>query len=496
MKGFASVLLWIAIAMQAVAVIYGIRLMVRHRTASWAPWLFLLGAMTAMLAWRVVVVSPIEPPPFFNPLIAIWGSTCMLTAMFFFSREVRRRTAAEAERDALLTSERAARAEAERANRLKDDFLATLSHELRTPLTAILGWCAVVREAGERRADVARAIETIERNARVQARLVDDLLDVTRIHAGSLHLDGGPVALVNPVRGAVQAILPMAAAKSITVDLRCDAFPTVVGDAGRLQQVLSNLLSNAVKFTPNGGAVQVAVESAGAFARVSVTDNGEGIDPAFLPHVFRRFLQASSGSARRHGGLGLGLAITESLVRLHGGNVRAWSEGVGRGSVFTVELPSHASDASEVADAGEAQAPAEPSWSLRGIRVLLVDDEPDVRAAVRRILEQMGAEVAALVSGGDVERALPEFRPDVMLLDIGMPDEDGYALLRRIRGLGPAAGGSTPAISLTAHARDEDRNRAVAAGFQEHLPKPVDVPRLVAAIRAVIGARAEPTPDA
>jgi signal transduction histidine kinase/CheY-like chemotaxis protein len=490
-----SPLLLIAAALQALAVTYGLVLLSRRQGATGA-WLFLLGAMFSMLVWRVVVVTGLKPPAFFNPLIAIWGSTCMVGAMFLFGREVTMRRRVEGERDALLASERAARADAERASRLKDEFLATVSHELRTPLTAIIGWCSVMRHARAPE-QTERAVETIERNARVQARLIDDLLDVTRMQAGTLQLDLATVGLGAPVRAAVQAVRPVADAKGVSIELRCgEDTPHVRGDLGRLEQVASNLIVNAVKFTPSGGRVTVIVDTTSdQRARLVVEDTGEGIEADFMPNLFGRFRQADSSPARRHRGLGLGLSIVSTLVRLHGGHVSATSSGRGRGATFTVTLPlvfapPQASGAA--ADPGAPPGEAVSVALVSGVRIVLVEDEEDVRAAIARILEQRGASVVALSSGAGIEAALRRHQPHVLLLDISMPDEDGYALIRRVRALPPAAGGATPAISLTAHARLEDRARALSAGFQEHLPKPVDVPVLVAAILKM--ARAMPAP--
>jgi CheY-like chemotaxis protein len=413
----------------------------------------------------------------------------MVVAMFLFGREVARRARAEAERDALLASERAARSDAERAIGLKDEFLATLSHELRTPLAAVLGWCAVLRNVLDSRDERDRALETIERNARAQARLIDDLLDVTRLQGGVLHLEFDDVALDVPVRAALQGVQPTADAKSIKIDWHCEARPPIVrGDAGRIQQIAANLLVNAVKFTPSGGTISVTLRSSVKFAELAVADTGEGIDPAFLPHLFTRFRQADSTTTRVHGGLGLGLSIVASLARLHGGDVRADSRGSGHGSTFTVRLPLGADPAVPSAALSAKSVAPGLETLLAGIRVLVVEDEPDVRSALSRVLEQKGASVVALESGTGIEDALASHRPDVLVLDIGMPREDGYTLLRRIRKLPASAGGDVPAISLTAHARDEDRARAFAAGFQRHLPKPIDVPLLVSAIQDIYAA--------
>jgi len=480
-------LLIVATALQVAAVVYCTLLLRRHRNAA-AAWLFLLGALVTMLIWRVVMATGASPGLLFNTSIAIGGSVCAVLAMFFFGREVARRERAEAERDHLLASERAARSDAERASRIKDDFMATLSHELRTPLAAMLGWCAVARK-GELSADLARAIDTIERNARVQTRLVDDLLDASRMQAGSLYLELAPVALDIPVLAAMDGVRPAAEAKNLRVRYACTTpAPVVIGDPSRLQQIASNLLVNAVKFTPEGKAINVTVASAGQHAELTIADEGMGIDPAFKPNLFQRFRQADSGNARRHGGLGLGLAIVSNLVQLHQGEIHATSDGPGTGATFVVRLPLSTTDAvTPQVDIHGVVASADPVVAVQGIRVIVVDDEADVRGAVAGLLERAGATVRSMESGASIEVTIAEFRPDVLVLDIGMPGEDGYALIRRIRRLPTKDGGDIPAISLTAHARDEDRRHAIDLGFQAHLAKPVNIAMLLTTIRQLAG---------
>jgi signal transduction histidine kinase/ActR/RegA family two-component response regulator len=484
-------LLIVATALQVAAVVYCTLLLRRHRNAATA-WLFLLGALMTMLIWRVVMSTGASPGLLFNTSIAICGSVCAVLAMFFFGREVARRERAEAERDQLLASERAARSDAERASYIKDSFMATLSHELRTPLTAMLGWCAIARK-GELSADLARAIDTIERNARVQTRLVDDLLDATRMQAGSLYLELAPVALDGPVLAAIEGVRPAAEMKRLRVRYACTSpAPVVIGDSSRLQQIASNLLVNAVKFTPEGKAIDVTLASAGQHAELTIADEGIGIDPEFKPNLFQRFRQADSGNARRHGGVGLGLAIVSNLVQLHQGEVHATSDGAGTGASFVVRLPlSKTTTLTPQVDSQGAVASADPVAALDGIRVIVVDDEADVRGAVAGLLERAGATVRAMESGDSIDVVMVEFRPDVLVLDIGMPGEDGYALIRRIRRLSKGHGGDIPAISLTAHARDEDRRHAMALGFQAHLSKPVNVALLLTTIRQLT--RSEPT---
>jgi signal transduction histidine kinase/ActR/RegA family two-component response regulator len=483
-----QLLLLAATTLQVVAVVYCVLLLRKHFVAA-APWLCLLGAMLSMLVWRVVMTTGATPGPVFNTTIAIWGSVCAVLAMFFFGREVARRARAEAERDRLLESERAARSEAERANRIKDDFLATLSHELRTPLAAILGWCTILGMTPAGSSDATRALETIERNARMQTRLVDDLLDATRMHAGALHLERATVSLDAPVAAAVEGVGPAAEAKGVSLHFSCDPPPPVVtGDPSRLQQVASNLLVNAVKFTPGGKSVRVTLTAADGHAVLTVADDGIGIEPAFMPQLFQRFRQADSSSTRRHGGLGIGLSIVSSLVQLHGGEVRASSDGPGTGATFTVRLPLALAVAPTVSfDRAALASAVAPSKSLNGVRIIVVDDEADVRGALTRLLEQSGAVVLALESGATIESSLTAFEPDVLLLDISMPVEDGYTLIRRIRRRAAAEGGKVPAISLTAHAREEDRQHAIASGFQAHLAKPVQLSLLVATIWRLVG---------
>jgi signal transduction histidine kinase/CheY-like chemotaxis protein len=430
------------------------------------------------------VLTHVAPPPFFNPLIAIWGSTCMVGAMFLFGREVEARQRAEAERDALLQSERAARLDAEHASRAKDEFLATLSHELRSPLAAILGWCAVLKRGSAASTDVEHGLAVIDRNARAQSRLVDDLLDVARMSSGNVHLSADLLPLGVPVRAAVQAVLPRADSRLVSIDVHVDGDgPTVLGDADRLRQVVTNLLENAVRFTPAGGRVTVALAERDGCAELSVTDTGEGIGPDLLPHVFTRFRQGDGSTTRHHGGLGLGLSIVQHLVRMHGGSVRAESEGAGRGATFYVTLPARPSGAMPVPSAhGSPTLLGQP---LQGLRLLVVDDEEDVRTAVARILEQLGAAVTALEDGSHIQAHLAEMQPHVLILDLGMPGEDGYSLMRRVRRLPADEGGRIPAISLTAHARSEDCARALEAGFNGHLAKPVDIPKLAATIRSL-----------
>jgi PAS domain S-box-containing protein len=376
--------------------------------------------------------------------------------------------------------------DAQDASRLKDEFLATVSHELRTPLTAILGWLHLLRTG--RPAQVARAIDTIERNALAQARIVDDVLDVSRIITGKLRLDIEPVNLADVLRSAVDTVRPAAEAKEIALitTLHPSAAETA-GDSARLQQIAWNLLSNAIKFTPHGGRIEVRLEREGSDARVRVSDTGQGIRPDFLPHVFERFRQGDSSSTRTHGGLGLGLAIVRHLVELHGGRVTAESEGEGRGAAFTITLPliRAASSASDPPDASSAPS-AEATSRLRGVRVLVVDDDADALDFTSALLEQHGAEVTTSPSARAARDVLEHTTPDVLVSDIGMPGEDGFALIGEVRAMGAVRGFWIPAIALTAYAQAEDRNQALSAGYQVHMAKPVDPAALVASVAELV----------
>jgi PAS domain S-box-containing protein len=401
------------------------------------------------------------------------------------------RQAAE-ERKVLLDSERGARTEAERSCQMKDEFLATLSHELRTPLSAILGWSQVLRRGTRDQADLHRGLQTIERNARAQAQLIEDLLDMSRITSGKVRLEMHTLAPAALVEAAVEALRPAAEAKHIRVEQRIDPDTgAVAGDPSRLQQVIWNLLSNALKFTPMQGRVQIAVRPAGALhVEISIADNGVGIAPEFLAHVFERFRQGDASTTRQHGGLGLGLAIVKHLVEQHGGTVAARSAGAGLGACFTLQLPL-ATEAAPPLGAAAGYAPL-PNLAagdmtlqdLSGLKVLVVDDEADARELIKRILSDCHAEVYTAASAAQALHLLLKERPALLLSDIGMPDIDGFELLALARALGPARGGDLPAIALTAFARSEDRLRALEAGFAAHVSKPVEPSQLIAAAAA------------
>jgi PAS domain S-box-containing protein len=399
-------------------------------------------------------------------------------------------------KDELLVRERAARAETERASQMKDEFLATLSHELRTPLNAILGWAHVLR-AGPPGEDVAQGLEIIERNARVQTQIIEDLLDMSRIISGKIRLDVQRVDLAAVIRASVETVKPAAEAKGIRLHTVLDAQSgPVSGDPNRLQQVFWNLLTNAVKFTPKGGRVQVLLERVNSHLEVSVIDSGEGIAPDFLPHVFDRFRQADGGTARRHGGLGLGLAIVKQLIELHGGGVRVKSGGAGLGATFTVNLPLLVvhPDPEPVPErrhpaAWSVSAPGDTCVEIEGVRVLVVDDEPDARGLIKRVLEECKAVVTTAASAQEALERLRDDRPDVLVSDIGMPGEDGYALIAQVRERAPEQGGDIPAVALTAYARAEDRMKAMLAGFQHHLVKPVEPAELITLVAILAGRR-------
>ena len=405
-------------------------------------------------------------------------------------RDITAEKRAREERERLLDSAQKARADAEAANRLKDEFLATLSHELRTPLNAILGWARILGTGPVDPEDLQEGLAAIDRNARAQVQIIEDLLDVSRIISGTLRLDVQRVNMLEVIEAAIAAVTPAAEAKGVRLKKVLDPLAAPVsGDPARLQQVVWNLLSNAVKFTPKGGRVQVLLERVNSHVEVSVIDTGIGIRPDFLPHVFERFRQADSSTTRRHGGLGLGLAIVKQLTELQGGTVRAKSPGEGQGSTFVVCLPIPVvQEAPPEKARPKEDRPAEfdcSSEPLSGIRVLVVDDEGDARTLVRRILGGCGAEVAVASSVDEAMSLVEGFRPDILVSDVGMPDRDGYDLIRQVRGR--IAAKALPAVALTAFARSEDRRRALLAGFQTHVAKPVDPAELVAVVASLVG---------
>jgi CheY-like chemotaxis protein len=380
---------------------------------------------------------------------------------------------------------------AEAANRTKDEFLATMSHELRTPLNAVLGWTQILRSEALQKMSRAKALESIDRNARAQAQIIDDLLDVSRIITGKLQLEVKTVNLVATIESAIDAIQLAADAKRIRVITLLDRSAAIVaGDGNRLLQVVNNLLTNAVKFTPKGGRIEIRLDREDGMARVRVTDSGQGISADFLPHVFDRFRQADSSSTRAHGGLGLGLAIVRHLIELHGGTVRADSAGLAKGSTFTLELPLSTFEDETAATPLPFATPAlRPVKSLAGARILVVDDDADSRALIRRILTRGGAKVTAASSVAAAFRAFKSTRPDVLVTDVAMPGADGYDLLRKVREL-ESGQRPTPAVAVTAYARAEDKERALAAGFAAHVSKPMSAVELLGIVDQLVRNRA------
>lgn len=403
--------------------------------------------------------------------------------LYCVARDITERKCAEAEREKLLVREQAARETAEAANRVKDEFLAVLSHELRTPLNPILGWSKLLqsRKLDERK--TTYALETIERNARLQVQLIEDLLDVSRILQGKLSLNVAPINLAMTITAALETVRLAAEAKSIQIQTVLEPnIGQVLGDAGRLQQVIWNLVSNAVKFTPQAGKVEVRLERVDCDAQIIVSDTGKGIHPNFLPHVFEYFRQADSATTRKFGGLGLGLAIVRQIVELHGGTVQAESFGEGQGATFTVKLPLMQQQLRMHQQIRESQ----PSPNLQGVTVLVVDDMADMREYISFILEQEKANVIAVASAAEALIALAQFQPSVLVSDIGMAEMDGYMLMRRVRSLKSDQGGNIPAIALSAYAGEINEQRAIAAGFQRHLAKPVEPAALIAAIVSIL----------
>jgi signal transduction histidine kinase/ActR/RegA family two-component response regulator len=383
-----------------------------------------------------------------------------------------------------IEAQQLARAMAENALRAKDEFLSTLSHEIRTPLNAVLGWARILiaREEIDRNL-LDRALKVIERNATAQARMIDDMLDMARIAAGKLRLEMRPVDVVKVVLAAVDVVMPTAHAKHVGVRTNLDPrTPNVMGDQDRLQQVIWNLLSNALKFTDASDSIDVRLTLNGRFARIVVSDSGHGISPEFLPHVFERFRQADASSSRRHGGLGVGLALVHDLIVLHGGSVQAHSEGEGKGATFTIDLPTVA--AQEI-DANESGALSLGMTSLDRVRVLLIDDDDDARELSMAVLEQCGARVKAVSSSAQAIATLLEsprsLLPHVIVSDLGMPAQDGYQLIRRIRAIDNELG-RIPAVAVTGYATADDVQRALSAGFQLHISKPMDPAAFVAAV--------------
>ncbi|MFZ5896146.1 MAG: response regulator [Myxococcota bacterium] len=394
---------------------------------------------------------------------------------------------AQAVRARLLERERAARRAAELASVAKDEFLATVSHELRTPLNAILGWASIARSQPQ--AEVERALSVIERNARAQARIVEDVLDFSRMAKGKMRLALQPVDLSEIIGAVLESVRPAAEAKGVQIQVELKLHRPLLGDPERLQQVVWNLLSNAVKYCGVSGEVRIRATSEGDAVTLNVSDTGQGIDPAFLPHVFEPFRQADGSTTRRHGGLGLGLAIVRQIVHAHGGTIEAASEGVGRGATFSVVLPIHASQASAIDDTRAATVPERPrnapAVRLDGVRVLLVDDDEDGRELMAQALMAHGADVTPVASARNALAELSRARPHVLVSDIAMPDIDGYELIRRVRALPEREGGATPALAVTAHAGKDVPARALECGFHRYAAKPMDIESFVSTVAAL-----------
>lgn len=400
----------------------------------------------------------------------------------------------EAERESLLMREKGLRQQAERASRLKDEFLATVSHELRTPLNSILGWGQILSTGKLTDDEQKNALDTIYRNARSQSQLIDDLLDTSRLITGNLHLNLSPTDVIPTIEAAIEVVRPAAEAKGITVETVFDLdVATITCDTHRLQQMVWNLLTNAVKFTPEKGRIEIAYERVENHVEIRVQDSGHGISKEFLPLVFDRFRQADSSSTRAHHGLGLGLAIVRHLAELHGGQVSVASEGEGTGSVFSIMLPitlAVVSEGKAIPKKANGYRPIKKEeLKLDGLRVSIVDDDNDACNLLRFSLEMSGAEVKTSSCVADAMRSLKEWTPDILLTDINMPGEDGYSLIRRLRALDPDQGSEIPAIALTAMARPEDSETAISAGFQIHLAKPVDIDELAEAIASLTRGR-------
>lgn len=398
---------------------------------------------------------------------------------------------------AAIAMENVISAHAREANRLKDQFLATLSHELRTPLHAILGWTKVLRTGGLPESTAARALEVIERNVHAQTKLIDDLLDVSRITSGKMQLTIGPVFLAAVVQSVIDTLQPVAEKHQVQLSSVLDASTEVMGDADRLHQAVLNLIENAIKFTQAGGRVDVSLDHRDAMARLQVTDTGQGIHPQFLPHVFDYFRQGDR-TTRGQGGLGIGLSVVKHIVKLHDGSVRAESPGLGQGATFVVELPlRHVVRSTIQARLPTLPPVAEPyPLDLNGLRVVLVDDDQDGRDVIAEALVRSHATVTAVASANEAMESIRKTPPDVLISDISMPYEDGYALIRAVRALRPEEGGRIPAVALTAYASQEDRSRALSAGFQMHLPKPIDPMQLPSLLVAWANASPSALPPA
>ena len=427
-----------------------------------------------------------QPTPQRGRIGPLWDGTAIIGTITVIE-DVSERVATERELRAQIASSESARRTAEAASRVKDEFLATLSHEIRTPLNAVLGWTRILKARSLDQATLERAIDVIDRNAGAQLTLVSDLLDMSRIATGKLRLEVAPVDLEPVTMGAIDVIRPAADAKDVQIVTQLNRVPPVSGDADRLSQIIWNLLSNAVKFTESGGSVTVVLDAHAGYVSLEVRDTGQGIDARFLPYVFERFTQSDSSASRRHGGLGLGLALVRELVELHGGGVRVASPGVGQGTTFTVTLPARLEGMVGV-PRQRSERTEQPS-NLEGIRVLVVEDEEDARDVLTRSMQEFGASVSVASSADEALALLrvcaPTDLPHIVISDIGMPNADGYAFLALLRQLPKEQGGRLPAIAVTAYAGPADRERALSAGFSMHIEKPVAPLALAAAIARV-----------
>ena len=444
-------------------------------------------AMGALRALRNVTLLD-RPAPIRSVVSAVQTAVRARVRQYEIRDQIEAIRIAKEEREQLLESERAARQEAERVGRVKDEFLATLSHELRTPLSAIFGWTQLLKMKQANTAMMSEGIDVIDRNVRIQTQLVEDLLDISRIVSGKVRLEIQGVEIGQVIEAALESVMPALNAKEIRLERMID--PTVgpvSGDFSRLQQIFWNLLINAVKFTAKGGTIQVRSKLVRSYVEISVSDDGEGIDPKFLPRLFDRFSQADSSTRRKHGGLGLGLSIVRNLVEMHGGEITAHSEGAGKGATFTVYLPVRAGQGEEK-EMYAARSAGEKSMEsllpqLRGLRVLIVDDDVDARELLRRFLVECEAVPAVAASAAEAQVIVANFVPDVIISDIGMPVQDGYEFMREVRGRGL----KMPAVALTAFARPGDRVRSIQAGYQVHLAKPVAMAELMAVVASLAG---------
>ncbi|WP_292736502.1 ATP-binding protein [Nostoc sp. JL31] len=423
--------------------------------------------------WWDVIVTPIR------------DASGQVVQLLSISRDITKQKFAETEREQLLEREQAARQQAQTANRIKDEFLAVLSHELRSPLNPILGWTSLLRKGSLDKSKTAYAVETIERNAKLQVQLIEDLLDISRILQGKLSLNVMPVELGAVIRAALETVRLAAVAKSLRIQTTIPStLVTISGDAVRLQQVLWNLLSNAVKFTPNDGEITVALKIAGTDAQITVSDTGKGINPDFIPYIFEHFRQEDGATTRKFGGLGLGLAMARQIVELHGGSIQAESLGIEQGTTFTVKLPLPKHNDYRISNQPIDDTLTSFTLPLLNVKILVVDDEFDTRELVVFVFEQAGAIVTSVPSASAALSVLVEFKPDVLVSDIGMPEMDGYMLIRKIRAM--SLNKPIPALALTAYAGEINSKQAVEAGFQRHISKPIDPEILVQTIVALI----------